>query len=129
MKYLLPAFGLLVILSAGALVIQPAEVHAAVDLLKDAQGLAKDLGISRPKSGSDRGILDIIIRIVNYLLGLVAVLALAAMVWASVMYIVSLGDEKKVEHAKGIIMAAIIGVLLSGLSFLILRVLKTILIG
>jgi RsiW-degrading membrane proteinase PrsW (M82 family) len=73
-------------------------------------------------TGTD--IVPIIISVINLLLGLVAVLALAALVWASIMYILSLGDESRAEKAKKIILYAIIGVLLSGLSFLILNVVK-----
>lgn len=79
----------------------------------EASGLATDTDIA-----------DVIVRVVNILLALVAVLALAAMVWGSIMYILSLGDESRAEKAKKIILYAIIGVLLSGLSFLILNVVK-----
>jgi hypothetical protein len=84
----------------------------------------KEAGLA---TGTD--ITPVILRIVRILLGLVAVLALVALVWASIMYIISLGDESRTEKAKKIILYAIIGVLLSGLSFLILSVIQTIITG
>lgn len=71
----------------------------------------------------------IILRIVGWLLGLVAVLALAALVWGSISYVISLGDEGKTEKAKKIILYAIVGVLLTGVSFVILRAVQGIIAG
>jgi uncharacterized membrane protein YjfL (UPF0719 family) len=55
------------------------------------------------------------------LLGLSAVLAVAAIIWGAVMFIISIGNEKRVETAKKIILWAVIGLLVVGLSFLIVR--------
>jgi len=78
---------------------------------------------------TDTDLVPVILKIVNYMLGLVAVLALAAMVWGSLMYILSLGDENRTEKAKRIILYAIIGVLLAGASFVILSALEGLLTG
>jgi hypothetical protein len=78
---------------------------------------------------TDSNIINVILRVVNFLLALVAVLALAVMVWGAIMYILSLGDESRAEKAKKIILFAIIGVLLAGVSFLILTVLQNLLIS
>lgn len=76
---------------------------------------------------TDDKIAPIILEVVNLLLSLVAVLALAALIWGSIMYILSLGDEGKAEKAKKIILYAIIGVLLAGASYMILKVIQTLL--
>ena len=47
------------------------------------------------------------------------------MVWGALMYILSLGDEGKTERAKRIIIYAVIGVLVAGVSFLLVKVLGT----
>lgn len=58
--------------------------------------------------------------IILFLLSLVAVLGLLALVVGGLMYILSLGDESKAEHAKKIILYAIIGILVVGGSFMII---------
>ena len=78
---------------------------------------------------TDPDLLKVILRVVNFLLSLIAVLALAVMVWGAIKYILSVGDESKAEEAKRTILFAIIGVLLAGISFLILRVLRLFLTG
>jgi hypothetical protein len=65
-----------------------------------------------------------IISVIQFMLGLVALLALGALVWGGIKYIISLGDEKKMASAKNIILAAIIGVLIAGFSLTILTTIK-----
>lgn len=71
----------------------------------------------------------VIISGVNWLLSLVAVVALAVLVWGGFSYITSLGDEKKTAAAKKMILFAIIGVLVVGASFLIISQLQILLTG
>lgn len=58
--------------------------------------------------------------VINWLLSLVAVLALLALIVGGVMYILSFGSEDLAKRAKRIIMYAIIGLLVVFLSFAIL---------
>ena len=53
---------------------------------------------------------------------LIAVLALAALVWGAIMYITSLGDEGKTEKAKKIILSALVGLLILGAAGIIVNV-------
>jgi uncharacterized membrane protein len=78
---------------------------------------------------TDTNIVNVILRIVNFLLGLVAVLALAVLVWGALSYILSLGDESKTEKAKKTIFFALLGVILAGASFVILNVVKNLFVG
>lgn len=84
----------------------------------------KDSGLA-----TNPDIIAVILRIVNFMLGLVAVLALAAMIWGALMYILSLGDEGKTEKAKKVILYAIVGVLVAGVSFVLLSVVRNLLVG
>lgn len=70
------------------------------------------------------GISDVILRIVAYMVSFVGILAVAAIIIGGIMYILSLGDESKATRAKKIVLYAIIGVILVGVSTLILTVIK-----
>ena len=61
--------------------------------------------------------------------GVVAVLALVALVAGAVMYIISLGDESKVERAKKIIIYAVIGLLILGVAGILVNVVINIISG
>lgn len=67
-------------------------------------------------------------RIILGILGLVAVVALAVMIWGGFTYITSLGDEQRASTAKRVILYAVIGLLLIGASFFILEVVRDILL-
>lgn len=57
-----------------------------------------------------------ILGIINYVLILVGVLALAYLVYGGFRYITSRGDEGEVESAKGIITNAVIGIVVIGIA-------------
>lgn len=68
---------------------------------------------------------DLLIKIINWLLSLVAILALVALIVGGIMYIVSLGSEDAAKRAKRIILYAIIGLLVVFISFAILAAVQT----
>lgn len=70
----------------------------------------------------------IITDVILWLLGLSAVLAVAAIIWGAFLYIVSLGDENRASTGKQIILYAIIGLILAGGSFFIIQTIRDILI-
>lgn len=82
-----------------------------------------DSGLSRENA---TGILKTVI---NWLLSLVAILALAALIIGGILYIVSIGDEKMAAKAKKAIMYAIIGLIVVGMSFAIITTIETFLTG
>lgn len=68
----------------------------------------------------------ILTTIILWLMEIAAVLALAAIVWGGITYIISFGNEKKAEESKKVILYAIVGLIIIGLSFLIITTIKTI---
>lgn len=72
-------------------------------------------------SGGAGGVVNIIVSIINLLLGLSVVLAVAAIIWGAVRIITSLGNSTAVESGKKIIFWAIIGLLIIGFSFAIIQ--------
>ncbi|MEX1111980.1 MAG: pilin [Candidatus Andersenbacteria bacterium] len=73
--------------------------------------------------------ITLLTRIIDWLLGISAVLALLALIVGGVMYIISFGDEKRTGTAKKIILTAIIGLVIVGTSFLIIEIVKRLLLG
>lgn len=67
--------------------------------------------------------------IIDWLLSIAAILALTAIIIGGIWYIVSIGDENKAKQAKQIIMYAVIGLIIVGISFAIIATIDTILIG
>jgi len=64
------------------------------------------------KVSKEKDIKELIIGWTNFLLGVAALLAVVALVWAGFMYITSLGDDSNMEKAKKIIIWVVIGLLL-----------------
>lgn len=62
-----------------------------------------------------------ILRVVNYVLGLAGVLALAGIVYGGFLYISASGNQDRVEAGKNAVMYSVIGLVVIGLSFAILR--------
>lgn len=58
------------------------------------------------------GMADLVKRIYNYALGIIAVFALGAIVYGSVLWIISAGSPGKLEDAKSWILGAIVGIVL-----------------
>ncbi|MDO8511670.1 MAG: hypothetical protein Q7S57_00180 [bacterium] len=67
--------------------------------------------------GTSKGDLpSIIMNIINYVLGIVGVVALAYLIYGGFRYITSGGNETVVEEAKSIIINAIIGIVVIGVA-------------
>lgn len=87
-----------------------AQLDSQVDLGKNNAGLV---------TGSDiKGPLE---KIVNVILSFVGLLALLAIIYGGIKYIISLGDEKGTEQAKHIILYAIVGLIIVALSAVIVN--------
>ena len=96
----------------------------------NAQGTLKSLEASFNKVTDiqgDAGVRDIgnlsqfIVQIVRIGLTIVAVIAVAAVIWGGFLYITSFGDENKAATAKRVILYAIIGLFIIGAAALIVN--------
>jgi hypothetical protein len=71
-------------------------------------------------SGLPKGeISDVIIRIVQYVLGLVGVVLFAMLIYGGFMYMTSAGNEEQIKKAKNVLTYAIIGIVIIAMAFLI----------
>lgn len=83
----------------------------------DAWGLPnKPAGLSNTDLGG------IVINITNYILGFITIVAVLMLIWGGIRYLTAVGDESAVEEAKNIIMQAIIGLIIVGISYSIVVV-------
>lgn len=82
--------------------------------------------IAGPGSGLFQGdIADVLAEGINWLLSFAALLALAALVWGGISYIISFGEDDKAKKAKNVIKYAIIGLVITGLSFAIITTVQS----
>ncbi len=66
--------------------------------------------------------LTLIVNIVDWLLGFVALIALLALIWGGIYYLTSAGDISRIEQGKKILTYAILGLLVVGTSYAIVGV-------
>jgi cytochrome bd-type quinol oxidase subunit 2 len=85
--------------------VLPALASAQFDLKQ-----AGDIGLKG-------GLVDLIAGLIRLFLGLVAVLALAFIVYGGFLYITSQGDEAQAERAKKVLTYAVIGIIVIGLAY------------
>ena len=91
-----------------SLIFSPA-LNAHANFFDEAIDIGATAGIPLTSSISIRGI---IFSVINLILALVATIALFAIIWGGVMYILALGDEARVVKAKRILLSAIIGLII-----------------
>lgn len=82
-----------------------------------AQYVSPDHPAGLPSSLEDAGI-----SVTNWLLGFVVLLAILALVWGGVQYVFSTGDEEKVRTGKRTVTYAIIGLIIAGSSYAMVKV-------
>lgn len=87
-------------------------------------GIEKLLLFDLPSGGGEKAV-NIIVAVVNILLGLSAILAVAAIIWGAVRIITSFGNSTAVESGKKIIFWAITGLLIIGFSFAMIQLIAT----
>lgn len=79
------------------------------------------LNIQCGEGGSVDYIIQVITRVVNVFLAIVAIIAVIFVIWGGVQYIISGGDEGKAESAKKTILYAIVGIIIIGLSAVVVN--------
>lgn len=72
---------------------------------------------------------EILIRVTNYVLGFITIIAVLMLIWGGVQYLTAAGDEAAVDGAKHTIMYAVIGLVVVGLSYAIMVVVVNTIIG
>ncbi len=72
--------------------------------------------------GEDKSAKEILQTIVKWLLSLVATIAVISLVYGGFKYITSQGDENQAQQAKNIILYSVIGLIIIGLSAIIVNV-------
>lgn len=97
--------------------------HSLTEGLERLGDFAGDQGVKTHGT-----VTTLIITIINGLLAVSALLALGALVWGGMMYIMSLGDEGRAGTAKKIVMYAVIGVVVVLLSFVIIQSIQRLLL-
>jgi hypothetical protein len=78
--------------------------------------MAQLVGAPVPPGTARGDLASVILNIINYVLAIVGVVALAYLIYGGFRYITSGGNETVVEEAKGIIINAIIGIIIIGVS-------------
>lgn len=91
------------------------------DGLDDANSAAQRGSLIVPSASYDVFAKTIITNVINWILGLTGALALAALIWGGFIYVTSLGNEKRIEQAKQIIIWAIVGLAIIFLAFVIIN--------
>lgn len=86
-------------------------------------------GITNPLGSKDQTITDVLVKIVNWMLGLVAIVALIAIVISGGRMIFGFLDEDQVKRAKTSILWAVIGLLVIILSYAIVNIVATEILG
>ena len=79
---------------------------------------------TREEAGIRRfsGPAEVILVVINVVLALVAILATGVLIWAGISYVISLGNEEKIQTAKRMLLYSIIGLLIIGLAAVIVNV-------
>lgn len=88
------------------------KVIAVAPFLIPSMALAQGglIGVPSPVGTAQGDLPSVILRIINYVLTIVGVVALAYLVYGGFMYITSAGNEDKIEEAKGILVNAVVGI-------------------
>lgn len=70
---------------------------------------------------SDNTVFDLVTNVMNWLLGLIGVLAVIAFVISGILYLTAAGDEGQIEKAKSVMMYAIIGLIVALIGLIVVN--------
>ncbi len=114
-KKLLKQIVLVFALMVGAITLVSAiSVAGAAPLINPGDNL-----VAEPTGGAT--FRELVVRMVNYFLGFLGLLAVIMVIYGGVTYVTSSGQDEKVQNAKKIIMYAVIGLIIILLSFAIVN--------
>lgn len=100
------------LLSAGLALIPLSTAYAWVAPANQPTGSPKDFEL-------------VVKNATNWILGFVALIAIVAIIWGGVQYLVSVGNEDTIRTAKSTIKTAIMGLVIAGIAYAIVNVIIT----
>lgn len=86
-------------------------------------------GITNPLGSKDQTITDILVKVINWMLGLVGFVALIALITGGARMIMDFGNEDQVKKGKTTILWAVIGLLVVILSYAIINIVTSEILG
>lgn len=90
-------------------------------------GIALATGFDNPLSDNNATFAGFLVNVTKFLLGLVGLATMLAIVWGGLMYILAMGDDSRVQHAKKILLWAIVGFSIVVLSYVIIKTVTSLL--
>lgn len=105
-----------------------ASFYSVLALALSAPALAAVPGESEIKSGIDLSkgsIARILENLLNWFAGIIAIVAVAMILWAAFLYMTSAGDDEKIGKAKKTLIFGIAGVIVSLIAFGIFAAVKS----
>ncbi len=86
-------------------------------------------GITNPLGSKDQTITDVLVKVINWMLGLVGFIALIALITGGARMIMDFGSEDQVKKGKTTILWAVIGLLVVILSYAIINIVTSEILG
>lgn len=86
-------------------------------------------GITNPLGSKDQTITDLLVKVINWMLGLVGFIALIALITGGGRMIMDFGNEEQVKKGKTTILWAVIGLLVVILSYAIINIVTSEILG
>jgi len=83
---------------------------------------------STPPSGAPEDFNATVLRLTNWALGFISLVAVLGIIWGGVIYLVSVGEEDKMQTGKKAIQYSIMGLVVAGISYAIVNVIVTVIL-
>lgn len=106
--------------------------HAFADITTlqgSLDGVKSDIADQDAALAKDLKATEIITNVIQWMLAVSVMIALAALIWGGIMYILALGDENRAAKAKKILLYAIVGLIIVGTSYAIISAVKELIIA
>lgn len=105
----------------GAMVVMP--------MVANGEGFWVDTKSQMGAASSTGNVTGILNKVIGFVLGFIAALAILMIIFAGLMYIISGGNDDKVESAKGYLMYAVVGLIVALLGYAIVSAVNTFIIN
>lgn len=108
--------------TASALILAPRAARATWTL--DGWNVPAD-STAAGIPGAPSNLADTILKLINYILGLISLLAVLMIIWGGIQYLTSAGSQDTVRSAKETIKNALLGLVLAGIAFAVVKLVVT----